>query len=575
MEDSNDYEQRRAENIRKNQQLLAQLGLEATSNEVEALASSSKKGKTKARASSEAKPVQSKKPRVKKEQEEPVRRISTRLRRQQEETIDPNETPAQKRKREREVAERRAAEEAERLEAEQRALQAKRPRHQELHLTAIGDELPPAELNSLRTTLSTYCSEKHPRRVGSGSTSDDETIKSDARLDELKKKLQGVKVRSRAKLMRERIYSMAYHSEKTKDLIFIGDKTGQMGIWDALAPADEVEDDDGEVSAQDGEGGKYWTLQPHWPPTAKSSISCIKLDPIDSHSIFTSAYDCTMRHFSFTSGLSREIYHLEDTLLSSFDIVPGGNEIWVSDAAGGLSRIDLREDKDKARRWQLNERVTQKIGCVSINPVTPHFLVTASNERSLRIWDARKLVKLPISQPEEDNKDALNYPKTTEYEEVDKYLQSKKGPGLLRGTYVHGLSVSSAYWDPSGRRIVSTSYDDKLRVFAVNPSSLMLDMALKKFEPTAVAQHNCQTGRWVTVLKAQWMPSPDAYPHFTIANMNQSLDVFGYTGKRLASFSDRSKITAVQAVTASHPSVLGRYCTGNASGRCVLWRDEE
>ncbi|KAG8925491.1 hypothetical protein FRC02_009631 [Tulasnella sp. 418] len=100
MEDSNDYEQRRAENIRKNQQLLAQLGLEATSNEVEALASSSKKGKTKARASSEAKPVQSKKPRVKKEQEEPVRRISTRLRRQQEETIDPNETPAQKRKRE-------------------------------------------------------------------------------------------------------------------------------------------------------------------------------------------------------------------------------------------------------------------------------------------------------------------------------------------------------------------------------------------------------------------------------------------------------------------------------------------
>ncbi|KAG8925490.1 hypothetical protein FRC02_009630 [Tulasnella sp. 418] len=274
--------------------------------------------------------------------------------------------------------------------------------------------------------------------------------------------------------MRERIYSMAYHSEKTKDLIFIGDKTGQMGIWDALAPADEVEDDDGEVSAQDGEGGKYWTLQPHWPPTAKSSISCIKLDPIDSHSIFTSAYDCTMRHFSFTSGLSREIYHLEDTLLSSFDIVPGGNEIWVSDAAGGLSRIDLREDKDKARRWQLNERVTQKIGCVSINPVTPHFLVTASNERSLRIWDARKL-----------------------------------------------------------------------------------------------------TGRWVTVLKAQWMPSPDAYPHFTIANMNQSLDVFGYTGKRLASFSDRSKITAVQAVTTSHPSVLGRYCTGNASGRCVLWRDEE
>lgn len=51
----------------------------------------------------------------------------------------------------------------------------------------------------------------------------------------------------------------------------------------------------------------------------------------------------------------------------------------------------------------------------------------------------------------------------TEYEDVKKFLSSKKGPSMLRAEHPHKNSVSSAYWDPSGRRISSTSYDDTLR----------------------------------------------------------------------------------------------------------------
>jgi hypothetical protein len=65
------------------------------------------------------------------------------------------------------------------------------------------------------------------------------------------------------------------------------DKYGQLGIWDARAPADEVADEDGDIAApaDDQERGKYWRLQPHWPATPKSSISTVKIDPIDSHSV--------------------------------------------------------------------------------------------------------------------------------------------------------------------------------------------------------------------------------------------------------------------------------------------------
>jgi hypothetical protein len=46
---------------------------------------------------------------------------------------------------------------------------------------------------------------------------------------------------------------------------------------------------------------------------------------------------------------------------------------------------------------------------------------------------------------------------------VTKFADSKKGLGLLRGDWVYEKSCSSAYWDPRGRQIVSTSYDDTVR----------------------------------------------------------------------------------------------------------------
>ena len=70
------------------------------------------------------------------------------------------------------------------------------------------------------------------------------------------------------------------------------DKHGQLGIWDARAPAEDDGDDDDEETegtpaarrAAKSEG-KVWQLQAHWPATSKSSISSIKFDPINSHSV--------------------------------------------------------------------------------------------------------------------------------------------------------------------------------------------------------------------------------------------------------------------------------------------------
>lgn len=104
----------------------------------------------------------------------------------------------------------------------------------------------------------------------------------------------------------------------------------------------------------------------------------------------------------------------------------------------------------------------------------PHLLVTAGNDQHLRIWDTRHLRKLtakaaetllPPKREQEDGKTYLDTycESSIPFERVQSYMEGKSGKGLLRASYQHGKSCSAAYWDPFGRRILTTSYDDKLR----------------------------------------------------------------------------------------------------------------
>ncbi|KAJ6630858.1 WD40-repeat-containing domain protein [Mycena sp. CBHHK59/15] len=565
------YEIEREKNIARNKALLEQLQLKQA---VEDLVPAQSKA-----AKSQVKPIQPRKPkRPREETTEGPRRQSARLRK---EIVDPNESPTKRKRREAEMEERRALEAEERMEAEERARVAKLARHIDLDLKILADEEDETEITNLSAALQGIS--QNTRRIGDPDTFSAEDDEADARLvSELREKLQDLKVVSRAKVTHDRVYSAAYHPEVTKDLIFFGDKHGQLGIWDARAPVEEVADEDGDVApADDQEGGKYWRLQLHWPATSKSSISCVRINPVDSQNLYTSSYDCTIRSLSFTSGFSTEIFSIEDTLISSIDLTPTGHEMWISDALGGVWHRDLRQDKSTTIRYGLSD---QKIGCISVNPVRPNFLLTASNDRSLKIYDTRKLQSLsldisdqalptpPPSSPGGPflapvSMSAVDFDSDT----VSEFVNSKRGRGCLRGEWRHDKSVSSAYWDPRGRGIVSTSYDDTLRLWDIEPARFESSAPFPSSRPFSRIRHNCQTGKWLTILRAQWSPNPDVYPHFTIGNMDHSLDIFSCKGELITRLSDRQRISAVQAVTCSHPNILERAVSGNASGRCVLW----
>ncbi|KAG8744750.1 hypothetical protein FRC10_009515 [Ceratobasidium sp. 414] len=435
MDDLTEYERARAANIAANKALLAELGTKDTLDEI---AASSSKPQAK------VKPVQ---PRKRKADVLPVevpRRQSRRLR-SGATPANLNETKAQREKREAE--EREAEEEANRLLEAERI--AKMPRHENLELETLAKDLEESELETWKTLQGSLVTEKYPRHVGDLDLSAEEA-KMDRAREDLAEELEKLVVTSRA---------------KTKDVVLFGDKSGSLGIWDARAALDEHEGDEGETR-DTAEGGQYWRLQ-----------------------VFTASYDGTLRSTSFVTGISAELMATEEHLLSSFDLSQDGRALWISDSGGGLQHVDTRE-RSLTRRWELTEK--EKIGCVSVNPVLPHLLLTASNNRTLRMWDSRYLRKVDISTGESDAKSDDRAPGST-WEDVQHYLGTKNGPQCLWGEWQHRQSVSSAFWDVSGHRIVSTSYDNTLRVWDIRPNTLKADGPLKSFRPAYEIKHNCQT----------------------------------------------------------------------------------
>lgn len=121
------------------------------------------------------------------------------------------------------MEEERAKEAEGRLEAEERARIASRPRNHDLDISILGADEDTQEMTALSTTLQNVAEAPWPRRVGDPEAFVFENDKKDeTALSDLRERLQSLKIVSRAKVTQDRVYSAAYHPEVTKDLIFFG-----------------------------------------------------------------------------------------------------------------------------------------------------------------------------------------------------------------------------------------------------------------------------------------------------------------------------------------------------------------
>ena len=331
---------------------------------------------------------------------------------------------------------------------------------------------------------------------------------------------------------------MGFHPTEDKPIIFAGDKEGAMGVFDASQEAQEQEDDeDEEETVADPVISAF--------KTHSRTITAFQFSPVDASAVFSSSYDSSIRKLDLEKEVSTQLFApqdpSEDLPISAMDMATSEpNVIFFSSLHGSLGRHDIRTEATDAEIWSLTE---QKIGGFAIHPRNPHLIATASLDRTLKIWDLRKM----------SGKGDLRRP-------------------ALLGEHESRLSVSHASWSSAGH-IATSSYDDTIKIYDFKDAGSWAaghSLSDKDMAPTHSVRHNNQTGRWVTILKPQWQRNPrDGQQKFVIGNMNRFVDVFAANGEQLAQL-DGDGITAVPAVAHFHPT-MDWVAGGTASGKLCLW----
>lgn len=419
------------------------------------------------------------------------------------------------------------------------ANEAKRARHEDRDLAALTEgAVSESQRVLLEKTLSTLLSAEREAGVIAGAgairRSAGEEKQLEAKRTELTEALDRMTLRSVAKVTQKRVYSMVYHPTLDQDLIFVGDKEGAVGIWNAVVDSaaqgpdgaggkdaegegeekrrivkqgsegagagEDEEEGDADLDGVRTDGdGQVWRLQVH----GKSPIPCMKLDPISSNKVsasasaeldrvlsvltavphlalarkqlYTSNYEGTIRALDFQTGQSTEVYAGdEDVLLSIFDVLLpgadmlgvggsvspslGGRTLWIADHRGGLTCQDIRERPTGRRsgsnvaprkRWQVCEK---KVGGMSVNASCPYAIACAGLDQMVRLFDTRALRTVPTTE------EAPYSARGVDMDQL-RYTWDK----ALMGSHKTKQAATSVDWDPTGTRLLATSYDDTVK----------------------------------------------------------------------------------------------------------------
>lgn len=315
------------------------------------------------------------------------------------------------------------------------------------------------------------------------------------------------------KVTKERIYSLDFHPCPSKLLIAAGDKRGGVGIWD--------------IDAGPGADNLlYRTI--HCSPI-KSVV--FPSNMTSSNVLYSASYDGSIRRLDLTKDTFEEVYVTnqdDDIGISHLSLNSSCQWMLASCNNGQCLQVDERSGSGPVRIWDLHRR---QIKTVHVCPVEDNFFVTACVDGSVMMWDMRNLK-----------------PKT---------------PKHLQHVYSAQKSVSSAYFSSSGRRLLTTSMDNRLSIFwCVSPG--------KEMKPTVSMRHDNQTGRWLTNFRAVWDPKNESY--FVVGSMARprQVEVFSVTSTHPLLCLRSEWLTSVCSINAVHPHAHV-LAGANSSGRVHVW----
>lgn len=328
-----------------------------------------------------------------------------------------------------------------------------------------------------------------------------------------------VKEDDMAKVVPERIYSLAFHPSSTKLLVAAGDTWGKIGLWDCDNPGD------------DAASPCVVTFEMHTRP-----VGGLYFSPQRPSALLSCSQDGQVRTLDLGGSGTSDVLHTNPAdkdgdyaSCHGMSAADASGCVYVACGDGTVVRVDPRE-KVGTSLGSLHEK---KVFTAQLSPTMPHLLASASLDRSVRVWDVRAIGG------------------------------TKKNKPLC--ALEHGLSVTSAMWSPVGASLLTTCNDDQLRVFS------SANGAWTKAECTTAVAHNNKTGRYITAFQAVWAPASDDV--FVCGSLGQprGVDVFSSRDGMELMRMETEMLASVTSLHAFHPSGK-QLASANASGRVHLWR---
>ena len=313
-----------------------------------------------------------------------------------------------------------------------------------------------------------------------------------------------------AKVVPERVFSVGWHPAESPLIAFAGDKWGTVGLWNVFS-----QDEDQLVTA----------FKPHTRP-----VSCLKVPSVAQHKLYSCSYDATLRCGDFEKGVFSEVFSVpeaDDDLFRNFCFYDTFQTLLVSQLSGNVSLVDVRTPKTSAE--QVFKVSHKSLRTVSINPFQHDHFITAGTDTNICLWDMRKM--------------------------------NQKSPKPLQVLDQHTRAIASAYFSPSGHKIVSSAADDQILVFEVPSSGGEIQLG------TRIRHNNC-TGRWLTNFQPTWHPTiPNIFVVGSMARPREIQVYDAFQGTVLRSLSNEDHLGSVCSLNVFHPQ---RPCTlvgANSSGR--------
>jgi len=309
-----------------------------------------------------------------------------------------------------------------------------------------------------------------------------------------------------------RVTSVTWHPFDPK-VVAAGTKSGDIVLWN-------YEVDGGKPRVQiEGNGG---------------SIQQILFDETSNgYQAYTVSVDGTLNIHDFLNKTKKPYLESEDanTWYTSLDISVSGKVIVVGDNHGFVNQLTL--DGENLWRQRLHDR---KVTHIEFSPRAPWCLVTASVDRSVKVWDVRNM---------KDKKTCLH-------------------------TLSHDKPVNSAYFSRTGGgRLLTTDQYSQIRIYEC-PS----------FANPLIIPHPHRHFQHLTPIRATWHPLQDIavvgrYPDPSFPEYYESeprtVDFFdGATGQLLHAHQYPEVGKYIVSLNLFSPS--GDRMVSGAGSNCWVWK---